>query len=35
MKRIAAAALLLCAACSSGPEPATGPADLIVHHAKI
>src|SRR6185295_11279090 len=35
MKKLAAVALSLALGCSSGPGPAAGPADLIVHHAKI
>jgi len=30
-----AAVLTFLASCSSGPAPVPGPADLIVHHAKI
>ena len=35
MKKLAAAALLIALGCSSGPQAAGGPADLIVHHAKV
>ena len=35
MKKIAVAALLIALGCSSGPRAAGGPADLIVHHAKV
>src|SRR5579862_676658 len=35
MKHVAMLALLLSASCSSGPDSAAGPADLVVHHGKI
>lgn len=35
MNRLAAPVLVLMAACSSAPPAAAGPADLIVHHAKV
>jgi predicted amidohydrolase YtcJ len=35
MKRILSAALLLLAACSTTPSAPPGPADTIIHHAKV
>ena len=35
MKKIVAVAVLLALGCQSGPQAAGGPADLIVHHAKV
>jgi predicted amidohydrolase YtcJ len=35
MKKMLAVAVLLAFGCQSGPQAAGGPADLIVHHAKV